>query len=177
MRPGIRIATADDAARLSALAERTFRVTFAADNSAEDMDAYVRARLSVAQLRFELTDAANTFMVAFTASDDEPCGYAKLRVGTADPSVSGADPIELERLYVDRQAHGLGVGAALMHSALDTARAAWYQTLWLGVWERNARAIAFYEKWGFRVVGDHVFVLGADPQRDLIMEREIPPAA
>jgi ribosomal protein S18 acetylase RimI-like enzyme len=74
---------------------------------------------------------------------------------------------------VDQAAVGSGIGAALMRAVLDAARRNGRKTLWLGVWERNARAIAFYERWGFEVVGEHVFRLGSDEQTDLIMERAV----
>jgi ribosomal protein S18 acetylase RimI-like enzyme len=173
----IRRATAADAERVAALAERTFRDTFAADNSPDDMDAYVRDSFSVDRVRAEVADDANTFLLAFADGGEQPTGYAKLRTGTTEPNVSGPYPVELERLYVDRSAIGHGVGAALMRAALDEARSAGYRTVWLGVWERNARAISFYEKWGFEIVGDHVFRLGSDAQRDLIMERSVPGSA
>ena len=169
----IRPATAADVEQVAALAGRTFRDTFAADNSPDDMDAYVRDSFSLDRVRSELADDANTFLLAFVDGGEQPTGYAKLRTGTTEPNVKGPDPVELERLYVDRSAIGHGVGAALMRAALDEARSAGHGTVWLGVWERNWRAIAFYEKWGFETVGDHVFRLGSDAQRDLIMERPV----
>jgi diamine N-acetyltransferase len=117
------------------------------------------------------------FLLAFTDSDEQPAGYAKLRAGTTDPSVTGSDSVELQRLYVDRFAIGRGVGAALMGATLDAARSAGHRTLWLGVWERNLRAISFYERWQFETVGDHEFRLGSDNQTDLIMARRVPGAA
>ena len=175
--PHIRTATPGDAEQLAALATRTFRDTFAADNSVDDMKAYVRDSFSVDRVQAELADDANTFWLAFVNGEEQPAGYAKLRTGSANPSVTGPDPVELERLYVDRSAIGHGVGAALMQTSLNAARSAGHGTLWLGVWERNARAISFYVKWGFQTVGDHMFLLGADAQRDLIMERPVSPAA
>ena len=171
----LRPATRADAAQLTALAERTFRDTFAADNASADMDAYVRDALSLARVTAELEDPASTFVLAFVGDAAEPAGYTKLRASSSDPSVTGPDPIELERIYVDRRVLGQGVGAVLMQRCLDDARAMGRRTVWLGVWERNARAIAFYERWGFRIVGDHIFQLGADAQRDLIMERHVHP--
>jgi ribosomal protein S18 acetylase RimI-like enzyme len=172
--PFIRTATPDDAERLAALAERTFRDTFAADNSTHDMDIYVRDAFSLDRVRAELVDDANTFLLAVVDGGEQQSGYAQIRIGTTDPSVNGPDPIELERLYADRSAIGRGVGAALMRASLDAAGSRGYRTMWLGVWERNDRAIAFYLKWGFKEVGDHVFQLGSDAQRDLIMERSVP---
>jgi ribosomal protein S18 acetylase RimI-like enzyme len=175
--PRIRAATPADAEPLAALAERTFRDTFADDNSTEDMEAYVRDSFSLDRVRAELADDANTFLLAFVEGEEQPDGYAKLRTGTTDPSVTGPDPIELQRLYVDRSAIGHGVGAALMWASLEAARSAGHRTLWLGVWDRNARAISFYQRWHFETVGDHEFRLGSDRQMDLIMARPVPGAA
>ena len=171
--PLIRAATPEDAESLAALAERTFRETFSADNASVDVEAYIRDALSFEHALAELADTANTFLLAVINSTDQPAGYSKLRTGPAEPCVSGPKPIELERIYVDRHALGHGVGAALMRANLEAARSGGYQTLWLGVWERNARAISFYERWGFVTVGDHVFQLGSEAQRDLIMQRSV----
>ncbi len=170
----IRRATLADAAPLSALAEQTFRDTFADANAPDDMEAYAGAAFSRERVRAELADGANTFLLAFSGGAERPTGYAKLRTGTTDPSVLGPAPVELQRLYVDRSALGHGIGAALMRASLTAARQGGHRTLWLGVWEHNARAIAFYERWAFVTVGDHVFRLGADDQRDLIMARPVP---
>jgi ribosomal protein S18 acetylase RimI-like enzyme len=175
-RPHIRTATLADAEPLAALAERTFRDTFADDNSTADMDAYVRDSFSLDRVRAELAEDMNTFLLAFMDGEAQPHGYAKLRNGTTDPSVTGPDPVELQRLYVNPSTMGQGVGAALMRASLDAARSAGRRTLWLGVWERNARAITFYERWQFETVGEHVFRLGSDHQTDLIMARAVPAA-
>lgn len=137
------------------------------------MEAYVPDYGLTDRVRAELADGANTFLLAFAGGMEHPTGYAKMRTGTTDPSVTGPDPVELERLYVDKSVLGHGVGAALMRASLDAAQSEGHQTLWLGVWERNVRAISFYEKWGCKTGGDHVFKLGSDDQRDLIMERPV----
>lgn len=173
----IRRATPADAEPLAALAERAFRDTFGPANSAEDVEAYVRDSFSLERLRVELSDDANVFLLGFVTEAERPTGYAKLRTGVPDPSVTGPDPIELQRLYVDRGAIGQGLGAALMRASIEAARAAGHQTLWLGVWEHNRRAISFYERWEFETVGEHIFRLGSDDQTDWIMVRSVPPAA
>lgn len=169
----IRPATLADAKVLATLAERTFRDAFAENNPSDDMEAYMRDAFSPDRLRTELADAANTFFLAFVDEATHPTGYAKLRAGKPDPSVRGPNPIELERLYVDQDAIGQGIGAALMQTSLDAAQSGGYQTLWLGVWEHNPRAIMFYQRWGFETVGKHVFRLGSDDQIDLVMERAV----
>jgi len=169
----IRPADAGDIKPLAELAARTFKDAFAKDNDPEDVQSYIDQSFSPERLRAELANADNLFLLAFLAEADFPVGYAKLRSGTLDPSVRGPDPVELERLYVDQGAIGSGIGAALMRAVLDAARRGGHKTLWLGVWERNARAIAFYQRWGFEVVGDHAFRLGSDEQTDLIMHRAV----
>jgi ribosomal protein S18 acetylase RimI-like enzyme len=171
----IRPARLEDAEPLAALAAQSFRDAFASENSPEDIEAYVSESFSSERVRAELLDDNNTFLIAFSHKASAPDGYAKLRSGEPDPSVTGPDPIELHRLYVDRSAIGSGVGAALMRASLEAARRGGRKTLWLGVWEKNLRAIAFYERWGFERVGELVFRLGSDDQTDLIMQRAVAP--
>lgn len=169
----IRRAGPADAETLAALGERTFLETFAASNAGSDMDAYVRDAFSVKRLLAELADPDSAFFLAFAEGVSAPGGYAKLRTGVPDPSVTGPDPIEIERIYVEWNAIGRGLGAALMRRCLEEAVARGRRTVWLGVWEHNDRAIAFYERWGFEVVGSHVFQLGSDAQNDVIMVKTL----
>ena len=94
-------------------------------------------------------------------------------ISDAHESVSGSEPIEIQRIYVDPSVIGQGLGAILMQACLDEAEAHEYETIWLGVWEHNHRAIAFYEKWGFDTVGKQLFQLGSDEQTDVIMQRAV----
>jgi GNAT superfamily N-acetyltransferase len=167
----IRRANASDAGLLAELGARTFEETFAADNNPEDMAAYLAASFSPAQQAGELADPDATFFIAEVGG--VAAGYAKLHAGEAAEAVAGAKPVELVRLYVSREWLGLGVGEALMRACVDEARRAGHETIWLGVWERNGRAQAFYRKWNFRAVGEHVFQLGSDPQKDILMERAV----
>ena len=167
----VRRAHPDDANLLAELGARTFLETFAADNTSEDMAAYLASNFNLAQQTAELAHPASMFLIAEV--DGVAAGYAKLHAGEPAKGIEGAKPIELVRLYASREWLGRGVGQALMRACLDEARRAGYETIWLGVWERNARAQAFYRKWDFRVVGEHIFQLGSDPQRDILMERAI----
>jgi diamine N-acetyltransferase len=167
----IRNARATDAGLLAELGRRTFEDTFSGDNTPEDMAAYVASSFSVTQQSDELADPASVFLIAEVGG--VAAGYAKLHAGKTAKAIEGAKPIELVRLYVLHEWLGRGVGEALMRACLAEARSAGYETIWLGVWERNARAQAFYRKWNFRAVGEHVFQLGSDSQRDIVMEREV----
>ena len=167
----IRRATVDDASFLADLGARTFYETFAVDNTPEDMAAYLATFFSPALQAKEITDPNTTLLVA--EIDGIAAGYAKLELSVAPFCVTGPDPVELSRLYVSREFIGSGVGAALMESCINEAERVGNTTMWLGVWERNERAQGFYERWGFKEVGEHSFLLGSDAQRDLIMQRGI----
>jgi GNAT superfamily N-acetyltransferase len=169
--PTIRRGTRDDAGMLAEMAARIFHDTFAAENSPEDMRAYMDEAFAVSRQAEEIDDPRSTFLLAFV--DDEPAGYAKLYAGETPSEVAGERPVELARLYADHRWHGRGVGGALMQACFDEARRAGYATMWLGVWERNFRAIAFYQKVGFVECGSHPFQLGSDLQTDLLMSRPL----
>jgi ribosomal protein S18 acetylase RimI-like enzyme len=167
----IRRANRADAGLLAELGARTFAETFATDNSPEDIAAYIAVSFNLTQQTAELADPASTFLLAEVGG--VAAGYAKLHAGEPLDGVEGAKPVELVRLYASREWLGRGVGQALMRACVDEARQAGRRTIWLGVWERNGRAQAFYRKWNFRVVGEHVFQLGSDPQTDILMERAV----
>lgn len=167
----IRRAKPNDAGLLAELGARTFFETFAADNSPANMAAYLASAFSEAQQAAEVADPYSAFHIAETVG--VAAGYAMLRSGSTPDSVTNDNPIELVRLYVSQQYLGRGVGAALMRICIDEARNNGHRTLWLGVWEHNHRAQAFYRKWNFSEVGTHIFQLGDDAQTDILMERSI----
>ena len=165
----IRRANADDAELLAELGARTFSEAFAADNSPHNMTAYLASSFSLEKQAEELADPHSLFLIAEAAG--VAVGYAMLRAGDVEEGITGDNPVELVRLYVSRESLGSGLGAALMQACIGEAKRQGYQTLWLGVWEHNSRAQAFYRKWKFHEVGTHLFQLGDDPQTDLLMQR------
>ncbi len=167
----IRRGEARDAAALAELGARTFSETFFADNDPADIAAFVAATFSPQKQAAELAASNTTYLVADV--DGALVGYAMLEAGDAPSCIEGGSPIQVARLYVAREQLGHGAGEALMARCVEDARNAGHCTLWLGVWERNARAIRFYERWGFRAVGQHVFVVGSDPQNDLLLSRSL----
>ena len=171
----IRDASAADATLLSELGASLFAQTFAAENRPEDMRDYLSGAFTPARMREELTDPGVRAWIAETAGGDA-CGYAVLRLRAAHDAVAG-ESAEIARLYVDRAGHGRGIAAALMARCVDAARESGATVVWLGVWQRNARAIAFYRKQGFRPVAEQTFVLGSDPQTDWVMARPLDAAA
>jgi ribosomal protein S18 acetylase RimI-like enzyme len=167
----IRIAIADDAPALAAFAERTFRETFSRFNKPDDMDAHCAATYAVERQRRELADPGRLTLIVEHAA--QLAAYGQLVAGAAPECVTGEEPIELLRFYVDKPWYGLGLAHALMTEVAAAARRRGARTLYLGVWEHNLRALAFYEKEGFRPVGSRSFVLGTKVDTDLLLVRSL----
>ncbi|WP_426060309.1 GNAT family N-acetyltransferase [Hymenobacter sp. B1770] len=165
-------ANAVTAAQLADLGRRTFQDAFAAANTAADMEAYLGKTFGPDIQLAELQGRENTFLLAHMQS--ELVGYAKLRDNSALGLPEGQDPagrLEIERLYVRDDWQGTGLGAALMRGILALAEQLHCSAVVLGVWEKNERARAFYQRFGFREIGQHNFQLGQDVQIDLILRK------
>jgi ribosomal protein S18 acetylase RimI-like enzyme len=169
----IRQATLEDAKLLTDLSYTTFWDAFAhhPKNAPDDLAHYMRQAFNIDQISAELADPQSIFLIA--SIDEKPAGYAKLILDSIEEGVTAERPVELSRLYSHQEYLGRGVGQNLMDACFDRGRDDGYDVMWLGVWEFNPRAQRFYEKNGFRVVGKHTFVLGSDPQTDLLMQREL----
>lgn len=170
--PVIRAATPADAARLSGFAATTFTDTFAADNDPADLANFLAETFTLERQLAEIDDPACTILLAESVDDSgraELAGYAHIVQSAVPGAVSGAHPIELKRFYIGQSWQGRGVAHTLMDAVFAEARARGAHTLWLGVWERNPRAVSFYRKFGFERVGEHIFRLGSDLQTDWLM--------
>ena len=156
-----------DAAALADLARTTFFDAFAASNDANDMALHLTRAYGVTQQGAELLDPGMTTLLV--EQDGAAIAYAQIRDDHIPECVAGPAPVELWRFYVHRDWHGRGVAQALMERVKAEARERGARTLWLGVWERNDRARAFYVKSGFADAGEHIFLFGTDPQPDRVM--------
>ena len=165
----IKKVTIQEVEQLQNIAIRTFVDTFGADNNQQDMEDYVANKLSKSQLESELLSPNSHFY--FAIDGDKVAGYLKLNTNEAQTELQGNDALEIERIYVLKDYHGLKVGQLLYQYALDFATELNIKRIWLGVWEENKRAIRFYEKNGFSIFDKHLFVLGDDEQTDFLMEK------
>lgn len=166
----IRLATLEDAELLARLGAALFVQAFAHLNAPEDLAAYLPTAFSPVIQAAALEREGTICLIA--SMGDVPVGYAHLAVTEPPECVAeGEDAIELVRFYVDAVWHGQGVSHTLMEEVLSRAASGGHDLIWLGVWDANARAIAFYEKWSFAVVGSKDFLLGSDLQTDLVMTR------
>jgi len=169
----VRRAIESDASALAQLAECTFREAFAADNSHADMDKHCRTNFRADVQQLEIEDANTVTILAET--DAELIGFAQVRLFSPKDCVPGSAASELYRIYVAGKWHGRGAAQQLMTEVMSRVIDANSDWMWLGVWEHNSKAIAFYQKWQFEAVGEHSFLLGNDLQRDLIMATTLLP--
>jgi len=154
--------------QLQALGKATFQETFADENSAENMEKYLEEGFSVDKLTAELNNKEVEFY--FAEIDNNPVGYLKINVGNAQTEMQDTSAIEIERIYVLKTYHGKQVGKLLLEKAFQIAHLHHAQYIWLGVWEKNGRAIQFYKKNGFEAFDQHIFMLGEDKQTDILMK-------
>ncbi|MBS1921462.1 MAG: GNAT family N-acetyltransferase [Bacteroidetes bacterium] len=167
----IREATRKDAELIADLSRQTFYETFAPDNRKEDMDQFMNEVFSKQELMKEPGSKNNIFLLAF--AEDRPAGYVRMRKFNNPPSLGNDPAMEIARLYAIKEFIGKGVGAALMQQCIDISVNLKMKFIWLGVWEKNHRAISFYEKWGFEKFGETEFILGSDIQTDWLMRKKL----
>jgi len=166
-----RVATVQDVEAIARLAARTFPLACPPSTTAEAIEAHIRDELSPA--RFRELMATATFLVV-DAAPGEVCGYAMI---AGDPPPVDNDwrkPAELRRIYVDADRHASGVAANLMSMSLDLAAQAGHDWMWLGTNVENARALRFYEKSGFTIVGRRTFRVGPSVESDYVLARPVP---
>lgn len=167
----IREATIDDAVLIADISRQTFYDSFAAGNTKENMDKFLQEQFTRGKLIMEVGARENTFFLAYY--NNEIAGYLKLRDAGKPSVLPGTPAIEIARLYALSSMIGKGVGSLLMQKSIDTAQERNRQAVWLGVWEKNQRAIDFYNRWGFEKFGEQDFLLGDDVQHDWLMIRKV----
>ncbi|MVN21171.1 GNAT family N-acetyltransferase [Mucilaginibacter arboris] len=161
----------EEAAQFAKFSADLFSETFAEFNDPKDMENYLAEAFNINKIEEELT---NPHTYCFYASKNSmPIGGIKFIVDTADASFTGIKSAEISRLYVAKAYHNQKIGAMLMQYAIDWALQNKTEKLWLGVWEKNQKAIDFYLQWGFTKTGIVDFKLGNDLQQDWLMEKQL----
>ena len=167
----IKKATLNDVEKLQAISKQTFYEAFAAVNTEENMLKYLEESFSVEKLTTELSDTNSEFY--FASLSHTIIGYLKLNTGSSQTDIKDENALEIERIYVLQEFLGKKVGQLLYQKAIEVAKEKKVHYVWLGVWEKNARAINFYRKNGFTEFDNHIFMLGDDKQRDILMRLKL----
>jgi len=167
----IKKATLTEIDQLQQIGRQTFYETFASGNTEENMQKYLDEGFSVDKLTTELSDKNAEFY--FATYDKKVIGYLKLNFGQSQTELKDDKALEIERIYVLKEFHGKAVGQALYEKAIQIASQTKSDYVWLGVWEKNQRAINFYKKNGFVEFDKHIFKLGEDKQTDIMMKLKL----
>ena len=165
-------ATSADAQALSRLSAAVFPLGCPADTPPEDLADYISREHTPERYRAMLQDDRFTILVAKVA--DHLVGLALMARASAPAEMQFAAALELRRFYSDPVYHGRGVANLLMERVLAVVADRGERSLWLSAFSGNVRAIAFYKRWGFRIAGEHDFMVGTDRQRDYLMVYEVP---
>lgn len=161
----------DDLVTLQEFSCKTYSDTFGHMNTPSNMKDYLEQAYDIDKLRDELSNSYSTFYFLYT--DEKLTGYLKLNEYKAQTDIYDLQSLEIERIYVIKEFQGKGLGSAIIKKAIDTANIRKKSYVWLGVWERNHKAITFYKKNGFYVIGKHSFFMGKEEQIDFIMRKDL----
>lgn len=161
----------ENVSELQRISVETFTETFKEQNSPEHLNAYLEKAYNLETLKQELANPSSHFF--FVYWNQEIAGYLKVNMDEAQTEAMGSGSLEVERIYVKKHYQKHGLGKALLNKAFEIALDEKKQTIWLGVWEDNTNAIAFYQKKGFVQTGSHSFFMGDDEQVDLIMTKTL----
>jgi ribosomal protein S18 acetylase RimI-like enzyme len=156
-----------DAETIAQLSITTFRETYGAFTSAENMDIYAAEHFTHDRARQELSEPGFRFYLA--CLDDKPVGFVKLRSDRKPKGIDALRSMEIQRIYVLQEYQGASIGKELMQLAKQIAREGGYQVLWLQVWQKNERAIRFYQKSGFVIYETTTFIFGEECHADFLM--------
>lgn len=167
----IKKASLSDIDILQKIGKQTFIETFAAVNTPENMANYLEESFNTNQLTTELNNPDSQFYLAIL--ENEVIGYLKINFGKAQTESINDNALEIHRIYVLQQFHGKKIGQLFVDKVLEIVNEYPAEYIWLGVWEENHRAIAFYTKNGFAEFDKHIFTLGDDVQTDLLMKLQL----
>ncbi|SLJ89446.1 MULTISPECIES: GNAT family N-acetyltransferase [unclassified Paenibacillus] len=167
----IRACSREDLQKLQEISIETFNDTFKDQNSPDNMRAYLERAFNAKQLEDELSNSC--LDIFFVYYNKELAGYLKVnREGAQSEQMSDAS-LEIERIYIRKKFQMHGLGKYLLNKAMETALEHKKKEVWLGVWEKNDNAIAFYKKMGFVQTGAHSFYMGDEEQIDFIMVKTL----
>ncbi|WP_405082578.1 GNAT family N-acetyltransferase [Paenibacillus chitinolyticus] len=167
----IKKCTLGDLRKLQEISHETFNETFKHQNSSENMNAYLEKAFNLKQLEKELSCMTSQFF--FVYFDKEVAGYLKVNINESQSEKMGDETLEIERIYIKNKFQKNGLGKYLLNKAIEIAKESNKKKIWLGVWERNENAIAFYKKMGFVQTGAHSFYMGDEEQIDFILTQTL----
>ncbi len=156
---------------LQQLSVKTFLESFGEQNTAANMQLYLNENLTYNKLVDEINHPDAQFFIV--KAELIPVGYLKINFSGAQTDIKDENGLEIERIYVLKDYQNRKIGQLLFDKAMQIAKDHSMQYLWLGVWEKNLKAINFYKRNGLLEFDTHVFKLGNDEQTDILMKIEL----
>lgn len=166
-----RLANQKDASALAELARQTFIETYAEQNDAEQIRTHCDKNFGIVQQSKEIADS--NYVVILAYRDEDLVGFAQVVNNPAPPSIEAENAVALYRYYVKKEWHGKGIAQPLLAEAEKAAKTFGANQLWLGMWEHNARALAYYQKIGFQHVGWMDYQFGDIVERDYVLLKQL----
>lgn len=167
----IRKATIADIEIIQKISTQTFIETFAEANTPENIENYLLENFNLEKLASEINNPESAFYLA--TLNNNTIAYFKLNFGNAQTEFYNAQSMEIHRIYVLKEFHGKKIGQLLLNNAIKIGQESGVETIWLGVWEKNHKAIQFYNNNDFVEFDKHNFTMGNEVQTDLLMELKI----
>ena len=156
---------------LAKIAKQTFRETFAHDNTEEQLQEYFEEAYSLKTLLTELGNLESE--TYFIMHEEEIAGFLNVNWGNAQTERELENAFEIQRLYVLQTYQGFGLGKQLFEFALENAEKNGFSWAWLGVWEHNKKAQAFYNRYGFEKFSQHSFMVGQKVDTDWLLKKKL----
>jgi ribosomal protein S18 acetylase RimI-like enzyme len=167
----IRRATFVDVGLISVLAGVTFYEAYFQQDESANLAAYILESFDIGVVRSEIADPDSTFFLVFV--DGKAAAYARMIDDSRVAGVGTGRVVEVKRIYVVERFWRTGIGTLLLRHCIDDATSRGFDALWLGVWEENERANAFYAKFGFEQVGTVTFPYGDVEGTNRVLELKL----
>jgi GNAT superfamily N-acetyltransferase len=167
----IRQASLSDTPIIVSLGRKTFVETYGDTNNKSAVAAYVDKMFNNDRIKQEINTYGERFFIAFVG--DLPVGFTKLSENRIPRGLNGKKKIQVERIYVLKEYQGFKIGTELIEKVMQVAKDEGYKIVWLSVWQKNNKAIQFYQRAGFVIYETDIFQFGEDVHEDFLMKKEI----
>lgn len=152
-------ADVNDASLIADLGKKTFVESHGSSAPSGDIEAYINEKYSGEAIHAELSEAKNIYHLLYY--DGQPAGYSKITLNIPCPGSEQKKLSKLERLYILKGFYDLKAGYELFKFNVKLSKGQGQKGMWLYTWKENTRAINFYSKNGFRIIGEYDFPLSA----------------
>jgi diamine N-acetyltransferase len=167
----VRQASVADVDTIVSLGRKTFVETYGDTNEKEKVSAYVDKMFNHETIEKEVNTFGERFFIAYVG--DLPVGFTKLSENKIPKGLNGKKKIQVERIYVLKEYQGFKIGTELIEKVVTVAKEEEYKVIWLTVWQKNNKAVQFYQKAGFVIYDTDTFQFGDELHDDFLMKKEI----